>query len=394
MTFLSRLFGRSNTKTIEQIADEGIANVTRMTNEAIERVNKMASEAIEKINGDPSTAPAKTEPVASRYYTLEDAFNSGKTYLPGRAEDFVKVTYNFSADCDSKDGWNIAFNPWNVTTSDIPVFMPRSVIPSQQLETKRVMPWNTWQYTYVERKSADFFVSKENLAKASGSLESAIKKISGTVKLTQTYDGHRECCYAKVFVSAKSADDKRFDYDLIRSIGNTEITDENLPRLRNLYDELGKKEIAAHLDKRIAAIKANTRGKTILGNKYVLDSLKEMDNLSFAHPLLITKLKDIDTQASELAVSRDKELGTLTELYGSNLTQESLADKRKVIIGKYDPQIAELGEKKYELASSLRSVKEIIARLGASDIRTLPREDYMALNRAIRVSNKSNVGND
>jgi hypothetical protein len=357
------------------MADEAIARA--------EEAMKRSDEAIARINGSNtnSTTAVQTKPVS---YTLADAFASGTTFLPGSAEDFVKITYDFSTDCDSENGWDLAFNPHYADS--VPVHLPRSILPDERLETRRSCNWrNRWQYDRIQRAKAEFFVSKENLAKAGGTLENAIKEISGNIKLETYYEGHKECCYGKVYVVAKSADGKRFEYDLKRSISQIKPTPENLSYLRDLYEELGKKTITAHLDKSIAAIEANIGGKTF--NEYYIDSLNRMDNMSFAHPLLRTKLKDLDTQASELAVLRDKEIDTLTELYGSNLTQESLADKRKGIIQKYDPKIAELGEQKYELTSPLRSVKEIIAKLGDKDIRTLSRSDYIALNRAVRVSN-------
>ncbi len=80
------------------------------------------------------------------------------------------------------------------------------------------------------------------------------------------------------------------------------------------------------------------------------------------------------------------ELDKLNELYGTNLTEETLADKRKTIIQAYDPKIALLAETKYDLMSPLRDVKEIITRLGSKNIRTLSRADYLALNKAMRVS--------
>lgn len=390
MKFFSRLFGRSK---IEQSVDEDTADITRLTNEAIERINTMTSEAITRING--GTNSKKAQPL-SRSYSLEDAFASGSTYLPGSAEDFVKVTYDFSTDCDSKDGWDLAFNPRYADS--VPVHMPRSILPDERLETHRSCNWgNNWQYNRVERAKAEFFVSKKNLTKAKGSLESAIKEISGSVKLIHFYEGHEECCYGKVYVSARSADGKRFEYALLKAIKQTKPSEENLSHLRELYGELGKDTIVEHLDKRIANKSDKSPEYPKLGTQIYnicdirnTDYLENSSNETLLDKRTMAKLAETRKKASSLQTERDSELKELDRLYGSRLSVETLGTKKAEVISRYDPQIMDLCTAEDSLKQPLKQLRDIAFKIGDADQpRNLFKEEYRALNRAYRIKNKA-----
>lgn len=394
MKFLDKLFGFSKeVRTIEQSAEEGTANVDRLANEAIERINTMTSEAIERINGGSNT---KNTQSISRSYTLADAFASGSKYLLGSAEDFVKITYDFSTDCDSKDGWDLAFNPRYAAS--VPVHLPRSILPDERLETHRSCNWgNNWQYNRVQRAKAEFFVRKENLAKAMGSLENAINEISGSVKLDSYYEGHKECCYGKVYVSARSADGKRFEYDLLRAIKETKPTEQNLPSLRNLYDELGKRKIVAYLDKRIAnRSDKSPKYPQLWSQLYNIQELNKENYLENPsnEELLDSRtrasLEETRKQAKDLEDKRNSELKELDRLYGSRLSVETLGAKKVEVISKYDPQIMGLCNAEDKLKQPLRQLKDIVLKVGDSEQpRNLFKEEYRALNRAYRIKNKS-----
>ncbi len=267
-----------------------LARIDQETKERIDEILGLSKEAMLRIDEASTKEISRSRNVVYRCYTLENAFKNGSSFLPGKAADFVKVTYNFSTDCDSDNGSSLEFNPRYADTHTLPAFIPRSVLPNVNLKTNRHNSWGRWDYANIDRKSIDFFVSKEDLTTSMGSLKNAIQEISKELELTQTREsGYKNCCHSNVYITARSADGKRFEYVVKEDLENTKPSDQNLTLLRNLYGELGKNEIVAHLDKRIAAINANIGGKTILGDSSDLYVLENKENLSFAHPILRKK---------------------------------------------------------------------------------------------------------
>jgi hypothetical protein len=329
----------------------------------------------------------ETKEQIAKPYTLADAFESGKTILSLRdnAADFVKINYGFSADCTDKGGYDISFNP-SSANGGLNYFIPRAILPDKRLETKRDMPWNTWNYRRIDRAEASLFIKKKNLEMAVSSLEKAVDMIPRSAVITYAGDnGYIQCCHGKVNIHVSSADGKTFDYILNKRIKETKVLEENFAYLGRFYQELGKEKIATYLDKKIAVKNSDIRGKNLLSDKYEIESLAQKNALDYTHPFLIKKLNDLDKQVVEYTALRDNELNTLNEMYGSSLTTETLAVKRNAIIGKYDPQIAQLAEKKYDLQKPSREVKDAIARLGDKDIRAMPRADYEKVSRAYRI---------
>lgn len=377
MGFISRniyLAGKEDKARDEQIK---LAEKERLELEA----KKVEAKALEK-----------KQRIDSKIYLLEDAFEWGKTQLEFNDEpkDFVRIDYTFSTDCDSESGTNLSFCPGSAD-KNISFFIPRRILPNQNLETRRYHPnfSNQWIYSRMEQANASFFIAKKDLVRARGSLEKAIAEIPTDVKLTATSsNGYTYCCYGKVYLRVGSADGKTFDYKLKNAIARTKPVEQNLPHLRELYAELGgKEEIIAYLDRRIAAINAEVGNRNFPLSMHSMEFLADKDNLKYAHPCLIKQLTGIDKQVDDLVFNRNNELNTLCEVYGKSLTEETLTSMRTMIIAKYDPQIAKFSEEKHNLAQPLKEVKAAIARLGSRDIRTMPREDYEIVNRAYRTLN-------
>jgi hypothetical protein len=387
MKFLNRLFGLSReNKNIQTVADGAISVASVIHGESLKDLTRLIdlAQVISKTHTNNSADGNQPTPVV-RSYSLFDLFYTGKTALEfgDSPRDFVKVDYEFSTGCTNTNADTLSFD-FKYANWDLSPFVPNSVTPKRSLETHR-----RGDYCRKERANASLFIRKELLETASGSLEKAVNQIPQNATLKyRNENGHIRCCYGNVFIRVSSADGKTFDYILKKQIAETKPTEENLSCLRSLYNESGKNDIVAYLDKKLAVAKKTIDGKQSPPKRYSLEHLSEQDELSFAHPRLRQTLADLDSQVAQLVSARDGELAELTTLYDGKLTEETLTGKRNALIANYDPKIAELSEKKYDLQRPQREVIRAIANLGDKDIRTMPREDYEKVERAYRITKK------